>query len=148
MFPRSHRLTHARQYQAVYAGRQRAMRGAMVLSIIPNELRHWRLGLAVGRRVGNAVERNRCKRLTREAFRHAQRDLPRWMNAVEPGEAGGPHKACGYDAVVSFHATEALSAMTLEQCRAWLEELASELHARSVTRRERGARECRGEHGA
>lgn len=138
-FPKSRRLTHAREYQGVYGYRLRAVRGPMTLSIRPNELPHWRLGLAVSRRVGTAVARNRAKRLTREAFRMVQHDLPRWMareagkGAVE--ETGG---ACGYDAVVSFHATEALVGMTLEQCREWLGGLAAELHARSMKRRERG----------
>ncbi|MFO0835024.1 MAG: ribonuclease P protein component [Phycisphaerales bacterium] len=142
-FPKSRQLTHAREYQGVYGYRLRAVRGPMTLSIRPNELPHWRLGLAVSRRVGTAVARNRAKRLTREAFRMVQHDLPRRIvgtagkDAVEDG-GGGP-SACGYDAVVSFHGTEALAGMTLEQCREWLEGLAEELHARSMKRRERGS---------
>ncbi|WP_231627325.1 ribonuclease P protein component [Thiohalorhabdus denitrificans] len=34
-----------------------------------------RLGLAVGRKVGNAVFRNRTKRIVRESFRHHQESL-------------------------------------------------------------------------
>lgn len=150
-------MTHAREYQGVYGNRLRAVRGPMTLSIRPNQLPHWRLGLAVSRRVGTAAARNRAKRLTREAFRMVQHDLPRWMardaesrNEAETGQPavagvsaatgseGAPMSACGYDAVVSFHATEALAGMTLEQCREWLEGLAAELHARSMKRRERG----------
>jgi len=133
-------LTHAREYQGVYAYRLRAVRGPMTLSIRPNDLPHWRLGLAVSRRAGTAVARNRAKRLTREAFRHAQHALPLWMDAGNAGrESGGGAAACGYDAVVSFHGTEALLGMTLEQCREWLEGLAAELHARASKRRERGS---------
>lgn len=132
-------MTHAREYQGVYGHRLRAVRGPMTLSIRPNQLPHWRLGLAVSRRVGTAVARNRAKRLTREAFRMVQHDLPRWM-AREAGKGAveGAEGVCGYDAVVSFHGTEALAGMTLEQCREWLEGLAAELHARSMKRRERG----------
>jgi len=35
-----------------------------------------RLGLVVGRRVGNAVERNRARRLVRDSFRRLQRPAP------------------------------------------------------------------------
>lgn len=43
----------------------------------PNDLGHARLGLAVGvRAAGNAVRRNRVKRLVRETFRVTQQELP------------------------------------------------------------------------
>jgi ribonuclease P protein component len=43
----------------------------------PNGLGHPRLGLAVGvRSAGSAVNRNRIKRVVREAFRHIHQELP------------------------------------------------------------------------
>jgi ribonuclease P protein component len=39
---------------------------------------HGRLGLAASRRVGNAVERSRAKRLLREAFRRSKREGSPW----------------------------------------------------------------------
>ena len=39
------------------------------VSICPNRLSFPRLGIAVGKRVGKAVERNRLKRIIREVFR-------------------------------------------------------------------------------
>lgn len=41
-----------------------------------------RLGLSVGKRVGNAVERNRVKRVLREEFSHIADDLPPGVDFV------------------------------------------------------------------
>jgi len=43
----------------------------------PNGLGHARLGLAVGvKAAGNAVNRNRIKRVVRDSFRRRQQELP------------------------------------------------------------------------
>jgi ribonuclease P protein component len=54
-----------------------------VLAILPNNLEHNRYGFVVGKRVGNAVVRNRVRRWLREAVR-----------ALEP------HLRNGYDVVI------------------------------------------------
>ncbi len=43
---------------------------------MPNDLAFARLGLTVGRRLGNSVKRNSLKRILREAFRLESTNLP------------------------------------------------------------------------
>ncbi len=75
-FPKSRRLLTGKQFDAVFAARVSVGDGVLVLHARPNGLGAPRLGMAVSRKVGNAVRRNRWKRLLREAFRAAQHDLP------------------------------------------------------------------------
>jgi ribonuclease P protein component len=68
-FRRRHRLSRSRDYQAAYDARTPSRHGPLLVFSAPNGLAHARLGLSVGRRVGNAVRRNTIKRRLREAFR-------------------------------------------------------------------------------
>lgn len=95
-------MAHAREFQAVYGGRVRKVRGPLTVFALPNGLLHPRLGLSVGRRCGSAVMRNRIKRGVREAFRLAQHDLP----LIEEGAGRSPG---AYDFIVSSAPHEPLS---------------------------------------
>jgi ribonuclease P protein component len=75
-FPPTRRLSGKLAFSAVFDAKVKEARGPLVIYAIPNNLPHARLGISVSRRVGTAVKRNRIKRLLREAFRLAQRDLP------------------------------------------------------------------------
>lgn len=64
-----HRLIHRQQFGLVFDKGLKKPAGPIIVFAFPNELPHPRLGLSVGRRVGNAVKRNAIKRRLRDAFR-------------------------------------------------------------------------------
>jgi len=74
--PRELRLTNGRQFDHVRAARVTRSAGPLRVGGRPNDLPHCRLGMAVSRKVGNAVTRNRIRRMIRESFRLLQHDLP------------------------------------------------------------------------
>ncbi|MDH4110331.1 MAG: ribonuclease P protein component [Gammaproteobacteria bacterium] len=76
-FPRARRLTGKPQFDAVHRQGQRSSDALFLVITRPNDAGHARLGLAIGvKTAGNAVKRNRIKRLARESFRHRQHELP------------------------------------------------------------------------
>ena len=86
-FPKSARLRSQSQFDRVFRGRcSHADRRIIVYAHRAcheeNSLSGPRLGLTVSRKCGNAVVRNRWKRMLREAFRLVQHDLPPGVDFV------------------------------------------------------------------
>ena len=75
-FPAGLRLSRRKEFERAFAACRRASDGRLTIWIVPNELEYPRLGLIVGRRHGNAVRRNRIRRILREAFRLSRQHLP------------------------------------------------------------------------
>lgn len=68
-FPRSERLTRRRDYLDIYAQGARIAGRGFICYISRRQGQGRKLGLAVSKRVGGAVVRNRIKRYIREVYR-------------------------------------------------------------------------------
>jgi ribonuclease P protein component len=89
-FPRDRRLTDKPEFDAVHREGQRSSDALFLVIMRPSASGHARLGLAVGvKAAGNAVNRNRVKRLARESFRHRQQELPPMDLVVNARVAAG-----------------------------------------------------------
>ncbi len=75
-FPKKKRLVSNSQFKAVMARGRRLSNGVLALYMARNDCEYSRLGVSVGKSRGNAVVRNRLKRLMREAFRQNQERIP------------------------------------------------------------------------
>jgi ribonuclease P protein component len=90
---RRHRLSRSRDFDAVYRrGRSVSSRYLVLYSFPREEDRDGdvRLGLAVSRQLGGAVERNRVKRRLRAAFDELRGGLPAGHDYVLIGRPGLP----------------------------------------------------------
>ncbi|HLX64759.1 MAG TPA: ribonuclease P protein component [Planctomycetota bacterium] len=76
------RIRSGKDFQRVYAARKSIRAAELTIAYCPNGLAFSRLGLSVGRVHGNAVRRNRIKRVFRAAFREARHALPAGFDYV------------------------------------------------------------------
>lgn len=81
-FPPTARLKTPAEFQAVYDRKRSVSDALLVIYVKENDLGRTRVGLSVSKKIGNAVARNRCKRLFREAFRRSQHDLPSGIDFI------------------------------------------------------------------
>jgi len=75
-------------FDRVYRARVYAADDVLIVNGCANGLARSRLGLSVGAVVGNAVQRNRWKRIIREAFRLSRQQIPVGLDLVVRPQKG------------------------------------------------------------
>ncbi len=68
-FPKTNHLLKSAEFRNVFNKGRKTVTASLVFHVLRTDLGEPRLGLAVSRKVGNAVVRNFVKRRIREAFR-------------------------------------------------------------------------------
>ena len=76
------RIKSKKLFQAVYKNGHSVVDTLSVLYILPSDTANVKIGLAVGKKVGNAVVRNHVKRLMREVFRVKKHEIKKNVNIV------------------------------------------------------------------
>jgi ribonuclease P protein component len=79
--PQEH-LRRPSDFRRVYDRRRSVSNGWLVVYACENGLPYLRLGLSVSRKLGPAVQRNRLRRLLREAFRLSRHQMPKGLDLV------------------------------------------------------------------
>jgi len=75
LFSRRSRMTKKLDFISMYSCNLKRTVGPLLIHRKKNSLGYPRLGLSIPKRVGNAVQRNKIKRLCREAFRLSASEL-------------------------------------------------------------------------
>jgi ribonuclease P protein component len=111
-FPAHKRLRRKSEFDVAYARGRRFGNGFFAVTASSNDKHGARLGMAVAVRIaGNAVERNRIRRIIRESFRLHQHALPAFdlIVSARPKASGAP--------AAELHASlVALWKKVIEQC--------------------------------
>jgi ribonuclease P protein component len=81
-FLKKNRLRKRREFLWVQKRGRRIQLQDLLAIILPRMPGGLRLGITASRKVGGAVQRNRCKRLIREAWRQDSLQLPRGYDVV------------------------------------------------------------------
>jgi len=71
-FPKKNHLLKSAEFRNVFNKGKKTVTASLVFHVLRTDLGETRLGLAVSRKVGNAVIRNFVKRRIREAFRDSR----------------------------------------------------------------------------
>ncbi|MEM9064843.1 MAG: ribonuclease P protein component [Planctomycetota bacterium] len=105
-FRQHERVGLDRDYQAAFRARLRKSAGPLTVFGRANDLDCTRLGLSIGRKVGNAVVRTTLKRRLREAFRLNKGDLPAGFDLVVTSRPHAPLPLTRYASLLADAASK------------------------------------------
>lgn len=83
-------LTRKSEFKIVFEQGRKFPSKHLILYVLPNRLGRSRIGLAVSKKVGNAVTRNRVKRRLREVFRKLFAERPLCHDIVVVARSTAP----------------------------------------------------------
>lgn len=81
-FSQKCKIKSSEEFKSVFSFKLKVSNPHLAIYYSPNGLDFNRLGVAVGKINGNAVVRNRIKRLIREVFRLTKNDQPKGMDLI------------------------------------------------------------------
>ena len=81
-FTKRDRLRKRREFLAVQRGGKKLHLRDLLVFVRPGASERTRVGVTVTKKVGNAVQRNRVKRLVREVYRRNKDRLPQGLDIV------------------------------------------------------------------
>ena len=85
---KNRRLRKNREYQFVYHNSKSYVNKLMVLHVLPRSSSYQtRIGFVTGKKIGCAVERNRCRRLMKEVYRLHQQEIENGFDLVLIGRS-------------------------------------------------------------
>lgn len=74
-FKKENRIKSKHAFQTVYKTGRSVVDSMSVMYVLATDEKNIKIGFAVGKKMGNAVVRNRVKRMMREVFRHRRSEL-------------------------------------------------------------------------
>src|SRR5690625_2283793 len=80
---KANRIKKNDEFQYIFNnGKSFANRQLVMYYVAKPKQEHFRVGLSVGKKIGNAVTRNRIKRYLRQAFQELERDIKHELDIV------------------------------------------------------------------
>lgn len=84
-------LNRNQDFKRVYLKGRYAASQSLVTYALRNRFKLIRMGITTSKKIGNAVQRNRCRRIIRAAYLHVQSQLPDGFDIVFVARSNTPN---------------------------------------------------------